>query len=167
MNDKKDAVLIGTNLSNQLSTAALAMLAIMGGVHTYIIENRIIDTAYYFAMGLSFLIFIVSIFCGGKGINQAREDGFLGKWNLTNTRKFFNMQAAFCFIGILLFISGLLLTESKTNPIYDEFKNISGLLEDLHNHNIEYDKEIYSEIVNLNKNFKSLLDSLSYTDLNK
>lgn len=127
--DKKDAVLIGTSLSNQLITVALAMLAIIGGVHTYIIDKREVNWIYYTLIFLSFLLFIMSIYIGGKGINIIREDGFEGNWNLKSTHKYFNKQAIFCFIGLFIFMGSTFAGKEKVDLTYKELQSVNINLE--------------------------------------
>jgi len=111
--DKRSAVQIGITLSSQLIAAALAMITIIGAFVAFVMDKKVVGTLYYIFVGCSFLSFIISIYFGGKGINQAREDGFTANWNLANTKDQFNKQGIFSFLGIILFIISLFIGETK------------------------------------------------------
>ncbi|MDB4926596.1 hypothetical protein [Mucilaginibacter sp.] len=122
MSDKKDAVNIGVTLSGQLITAALAMIAVVGTFAAFIIDKRNVGLGYYLIAGGSFLSFVVSIIFGGKGINQARKDGFTGNWNLSNTKKSFNKQSIAAFFGIVLFAISVFFGKEKADDLKNNFE---------------------------------------------
>jgi len=116
---KKDAVNIGVTLSTQLISASLTMIAVLGAFATFIIDKREIGSLYYVIIGASFIFFVASIFKGGKGINKARKDGFADNWNLEETKSAFNLQAVFCLLGLLFFISSIFIGKEKNNNELD------------------------------------------------
>ncbi|RZA01241.1 MAG: hypothetical protein EOP47_11405 [Sphingobacteriaceae bacterium] len=113
--DKKDAVTIGVTLSSQLITAALAMIAVIGTFSVFIIDKREVGLCYTIIIGIAFISFIVSIICGGRGINKVREDGFTSNWNLKNSKKHYNRQAILCLVGIIFFIISVFLGKEKSD----------------------------------------------------
>ncbi|OCX53745.1 hypothetical protein BEL04_05505 [Mucilaginibacter sp. PPCGB 2223] len=64
-----------------------------------------------------FLSFVVSIYFGGKGINQARKDGFTSNWNITGTKQYFDWQAKTCFLGIIFFIINVFCGKQKADDL--------------------------------------------------
>ncbi len=119
MENKKDAVNIGVTLSTQLISASLTMIAVLGAFVTFIIDKRDVGLSFYILIGISFFAFIVSVVCGGKGIDKARKSGFDGNWNLDDTKKSFNLQALLCVLGLLFFILSIFLGKEKTDTQLD------------------------------------------------
>lgn len=115
MSDKKDAVSIGVTLSTQIIAASLAMIAVVGAFTSFTIDKKNVGLSYYIITGLAFLSFVISIFCGGKGIDKARKDGFVGNWNLSSTKGNFNLQSLAAFAGIIFFIISMFLGEDKSD----------------------------------------------------
>ncbi|MBI2969031.1 MAG: hypothetical protein HYY40_14610 [Bacteroidetes bacterium] len=132
---KKDAVNMGVTLSTQLISASLTMIAVLGAFATFIIDKREIDNPilYYILIGFSFVSFVASIICGGKGIDIARKFGYFGKWRLNISKSAFNRQAVFCIIGIALFIGSIFFGKEKKDKKLDTI--------------IKIEKEIYSRIL--------------------
>lgn len=126
--DKKDAVNIGVTLSGQLITAALAMIAVIGTFGTFIADKRDIGYFYYLIVVGAFLSFVTSIYYGGKGINQARNDGFGSNWNLTETKTYFNKQAIGCFIGIFLFIVSVFSDKQKPDDLKTDLSRLTEMV---------------------------------------
>jgi Ca2+/Na+ antiporter len=113
MNDKKDAVNIGVNLSSQLITAVLAMIAVLSTFAAFLLDKRQVGFWYYFISAIAFLCYIISIFKGGKGIDKARKKGYEGDWNLTDTKGLFNWQAILALTGVILFTISVFLGKDK------------------------------------------------------
>jgi hypothetical protein len=102
--DKRAAVNIGVNLSNQLITTSLAIIAILGVSVTFLIQQKDVGFWFYFFSIISFFSLLASVFSGGKGINSARNNGYKGNWIIKeDKRKWFDWQAKFTLLGILSF----------------------------------------------------------------
>jgi hypothetical protein len=102
--NKFEAVKIGISLSQQLITACIGLLTIIGGGVVYLVK---VDNYNYFTfipLGASVLTLLISIYFGYMGISIARNNGFRGWWTINAGRKDFNMQTLFCLIGILFFL---------------------------------------------------------------
>lgn len=120
MSDQKDAVQIGVTLSSQIISASLAMIAVIGAFATFVLDKREVGNFYYALIFGAFLCFVLSIYFGGKGINRARIDGFEGLWEISVTKKFFNLQATILLVGVILFIiSTFTGTEKETNQKFN------------------------------------------------
>ncbi|MCT3641372.1 hypothetical protein CMT69_07890 [Elizabethkingia anophelis] len=130
MENKKASVEIGVSLSSSLMNASLTMLTIIMALFVFIIEKRVTNIIFYIFFSLSFLCFVISIFHSGKGIDKARKALFSNNYSLNKTKKHYNYQAIFCFLGILLFIISIFLTkEDKTEQ--NRFEKLNSNLEDL------------------------------------
>lgn len=158
MENKRFAIDIGINLSGQLINASLSMLAIIGALFIFIIDKRDTSTLFYVLMAISFISFIVSIFLGGKGINIIREKSFKGKLKLKYSRKFFNLQAIFCIIGILTCIASFIFT-SKNEEDLNQIKELNNNLENIIDSNSEQKNKIKS-LENKIKLIEEKLDSI-------
>ncbi|WP_053990089.1 hypothetical protein [Mangrovimonas sp. TPBH4] len=114
MSDQKDAVNIGVTLSTQIIAASLTMIAVVGAFATFAIDKREIGIVYYLLTGGAFLSFVISIILGGKGIDKAREKGFIGSWTIADTKKLFDWQAKTALLGIILFSISVFNGQEKT-----------------------------------------------------
>lgn len=127
--DQREAVKVSVTLGGQLMTAALAVLAIEGAFITFALGNRNVQFGFYVTAGLTFLLFVASIFLGGKGVTQVRNAGFQGNWRLEEGKAFFNWQAALCLIGLLSFALTLFLSGSpKATQTEKEVANLQRLV---------------------------------------
>ena len=116
-NDKRDAVNIGVTLSTQLVAASLAMIAVVGAFAAFILDKREVGVGYWLVVGGAFLGFVVSIVCGGKGIDIARKEGYKGCWDITKTKSAFGWQANFAFLGIIFFIWSVFMGKPKIDDL--------------------------------------------------
>ena len=110
MSNKKEAVNIGITLSTQLITASLTMIILIGTFSTFIVDKRDVGLFYYLLTFTAFILFILSLFYGGKGINQARRNGFNGRWQINDTKKYFNKQSSTALFGIIIFIISIFVS---------------------------------------------------------
>lgn len=123
MSDQKDSVTMGVNLSSQLITVALGMIAVLGAFATFVMDKRDVGFAYYLLIFIAFLCFIFSIRYGGQGINIARNNGFKGIWELKPTKEAFNKQAIVAFLGIIFFLGSIFICILGGKEKTDEFKS--------------------------------------------
>jgi hypothetical protein len=123
--NKIAAVNIGVNLSNQIITAALAMIAVLGAFTTYAIEKREVGFGFYLLIGMSFASFVISIFKGGKGIDKARKCGADGNWEPNNTESHFNWQGILCFVGIILFCVSVFIGNEKKDDLTNKVSELT------------------------------------------
>jgi len=101
---KFEAVKIGISLSQQLITASIGLLTIIGGGVVYLVK---IDNYNYFSfipLGVSVIALLTSIYFGYIGISVARNNGFRGWWSINAGRKDFNNQTWSCLAGIFCFL---------------------------------------------------------------
>ena len=99
----REAVKISVTLSGQLIAAALAMLTIEVAFVGFVLGNRKVSIFFIILPIMASISFIASIFIAGKGITKFRNDGFWGDWNIEGGRAYFDWQAKFCLVGLLLF----------------------------------------------------------------
>jgi hypothetical protein len=64
---------ITVNLSTQLMTGSLAILAIEGALVTFVLEKRDPGLFFYVAAALGFVLFVLSIYCGGQGVSVIQK----------------------------------------------------------------------------------------------
>lgn len=126
--DERDAVNMGVSLSSQLLSAAFALMGIIGGFITYILENKN-STFTYITFGGGLFLYACSIYQGSIGITVARNNGFLGSWKLDVSKKYFNRQSTYLVIGTLLLILTIFLTKEGDDLSLQEQKKANLLLE--------------------------------------
>jgi hypothetical protein len=115
--DKKEAVNIGVNLSNQLIATSLTLIAVVGAISTFILQARVVSIWFYLFATVSFLFLLLSIYSGGKGINKARNAGYNGDWSLKVSGSFFNRQAIMTGLGVLCFCSMFFFGHDKDSKL--------------------------------------------------
>lgn len=103
--DKRTAVKLTTNLSGRLIMAALAMLAIEGGVISFVYVQG--ETGKWFVplTIIAAAAFVISIFLAGKGITKLRDSGLGGTWDIEEGKHYFNWQALACLVGLCCFFA--------------------------------------------------------------
>jgi len=106
--DRSAAVAIAVTLSGQLSTAVLAMIAVWGALATYIFDKRSPSGLFYVLYFGVFLIFVLSVYKGGRGVSKTCGAGFHGKWSLEVGKRCFGQQAFFALLGLVLLVISLL-----------------------------------------------------------
>jgi hypothetical protein len=131
--DMRIAVGFSVTLSGQLVQAAVTLLTVQGAYVAYALASRETKPGFELMAGLAVLVFILSIYFSGKGVTAARNAGAIGAWKLDAGQSYFNKQALFLIIGVVLltvmiFFSGnsketdvtRKLTElSKSNALLD------------------------------------------------
>jgi hypothetical protein len=101
--NQRTAIGISVTLSCQIIAAALAMIPVVCAFATFLADKRTPGAVFYWLVGLSIFLFVVSIFSGGRGVTAARNAGFNQNWTLREGKGWFNCQAITCFLGLLLF----------------------------------------------------------------
>jgi hypothetical protein len=126
--DEREAVNMGVSLSSQLLSAAFALMGIIGGFITYILENE--NSIFtYTSFGGGLFLYACSIYQGSIGITVARNNGFLGNWKLNVSKKYFNRQSIYLVIGTLLLILTIFLTKEQEDLTVQAQKKANVLLE--------------------------------------
>lgn len=97
--DKREAVLLGANLSSQLITTALALIAVVGAAATFIIEKKEVGPLFYCLLVVAFFLQVLSIYFGGRGVNKARVKGYDGDWSKAHGSQWYNLQASSALLG--------------------------------------------------------------------
>jgi hypothetical protein len=169
--DKRDAVNIGVNLSNQLITTSLALIAVVGAAMTFIMQQKEVGFWFYCCSIISFFSLLSSIFCGGRGINTARNNGFKGNWTISEGKDWFDWQAKLTLVGVIclcfLFFTGnekglsLEKAQIETNrllleQIQQTNKILTKVTQDLDANYIEVDKRLNSKADTLSSKHKSI-----------
>lgn len=122
--------------SGYLITAALQMISILCAVSVFIMEKQDVGTIYYLLIAFTFFSFILSIYFGAKGMasNSLKESG-----NKKKINPFFNNQAIFSLIGLILFLFSIYVGIKKSRSA----NNIDFVSENQKTNDIEdYSKDI-------------------------
>lgn len=136
--DIRAAVNITTNLSGQLIAAALAMLAIEGGVVSFVYGQRETEQCFIYLIVLAAVAFVSSIYLAGKGITKLRDSGLNGSWNIQEGKYYFNSQAILCLVGLCcFFISAFLIGKTKDNEMDKKIASLDSSIAKL---KLEFDK---------------------------
>ncbi|MGV9012968.1 MAG: hypothetical protein ACOH13_10285 [Flavobacteriales bacterium] len=128
--DKREAVLLGANLSNQLITTALALIAVVGAASTYIMDKREVNALFYVLLSLAFALQVLSIYFGGRGINKARSKGSDGDWDKGHTKDWYNRQATATLAGAVVLCALFFLGKEKPSEDKGQLKELSKVIAD-------------------------------------
>lgn len=101
---KFEAVKIGISLSQQLITASIGLLTIIGGGVVYLVKIDNYNYITFIPLGISLIALLISISFGYVGISVARNNGFRDWWSINAGSKEFNKQTFFCLLGIFFFL---------------------------------------------------------------
>jgi hypothetical protein len=126
--DKREAVLLGANLSNQLITTALALIAVVGAASTYIMDKREVGTLFYVLLALAFALQVLSIYCGGRGINKARSKGSDGDWDKAHTMDWYDRQAMATLAGAIVLCVLFFLGKEKPAEDKEQLNELSKVI---------------------------------------
>lgn len=108
--DKRAAIGLSTNLSGQLVQAAVAILTVEGAYIAYALVSRETHSAFGVVAFSAAVAFVLSVYFSGKGITEARNSGFLGDWNLSSGKAYFNLQTLSLITGLVLLAAMLFLS---------------------------------------------------------
>jgi membrane protein implicated in regulation of membrane protease activity len=117
--DRRTYVDITTNLSSQLISAALAIIAVEGAFVTFVLDKKVPNTYFYFWIVASFILFIFSIFFGGKGIDFLKDKLLENPSSINKLTgsKCFNAQALLSSLALVFFIiSFIVFLNLKDKP---------------------------------------------------
>ena len=130
--DKRAAVEFSVTLSSQLISAALAFLAIEGALIVFVLDKRSPEFPFYFFSIAAVLSFVASIVFAGLGINENRNKGFNGDWDVAHGKAKFNAQAicgvaGIAFLSVASFVSG----STSDEQLHNEVRKINAKIESL------------------------------------
>lgn len=108
LNNKREAVLLGTKIS-----FALIIIALVMGICYTIGICSINEEKTSFMANASFLaayiILVCSITIGGLGIDLVRRDLFINKFDLNSDSEYFNHQASSLLYSLFFFFAGIVI----------------------------------------------------------
>jgi hypothetical protein len=143
--DERSAANIYASLSSYVMTASLGVIAAQAALATFVLDKRDHLTGFYACMVLGLIASVVSIVLGGKGVAGIASAGFKGTWTLKPKHDYFNLQALFCLLGMILLLLSLFSgTPKPENPGPAEMKRLNDsvvkLQADLDNLRTQYAK---------------------------
>jgi hypothetical protein len=111
--DERSAANIYASLSSYVMTASLGVIAAQAALATFVLDKRDHLTWFYTCMVLGLTASVVSIALGGKGVDGIASAGFKGSWTLKPKHDYFNLQAVFCLLGMVLLLFSLFSGTTK------------------------------------------------------
>jgi hypothetical protein len=131
--DYRIAVGFSVTLSGQLVQAAVTLLTVQGAYVAYALASRETKCGFELIAILAFFTFIVSIYFSGKGVTEARNAGFEGKWGPDAGKAYFNKQAILLLAGVAFLVAMLFLSgnskESDSTRKLAEFSQVVSTLD--------------------------------------
>jgi hypothetical protein len=167
--DKKDSANISVGLSSQLIAASLTFVAILGGLITFVLDKKNPTTFFYILYVCSFIAFIGSIFCGGKGIQFVKKNGESGNWITKDDTKtnWFSLQSYLVLAGIII-VAFLPFIGEEKQPDDTEIIELKALIKESQKNdsilNVEIDKLVETindkRVDDLESKLKTLEDEI-------
>jgi methyl-accepting chemotaxis protein len=161
--DERAAVGMSVTLSGQLGAAALAMIAVASAFTTFLTDKRVTNLTFGWLMSLCILCFIASVFCGGKGVTAARNEGFHGNWTLLAGKTWFGGQALAAFLGLGLFFLAIVSSgKSKDDTAGEALNRIASSVGDLSKKMTELvaQQKLDQQFAHLGESFEARQDAL-------
>ena len=111
--DERSAANIYASLSSYVMTASLGVIAAQAAMATFVLDKREHLMWFYLWMIFGLLASVFSIVMGGKGVAAVASAGFKGSWTLKPVHDYFNYQAIFCLLGMLMLVCSLFSGTTK------------------------------------------------------
>lgn len=126
--DARAAVDISIKLSLQLMTAATTIIVLVATLTVFVMTYRQPSWLFGIAAVAAVSAFIASIFFGGRGITEARNAGYAGRWDLIEGKSKFNRQAGCNVAGLALAFAATLVaghSDPRQDPNAESARNIA------------------------------------------
>jgi hypothetical protein len=156
--NQRTAVGLLVTLSSQLTTTALALIAVENAIVAYVLSNNDPNTGFTLIAFLSSLFFVSSIMLGGKGISKCGLLGHGGNWAINVGGWYFNWQAISGFLGLILLIISITYFSGTTKKSIIE-NGVEKVSTDLHRINDSINS-LASDYKSLQKNVQSNQDAI-------
>jgi hypothetical protein len=79
-NDVRQAASQAVGIASSVSTATLAVLAIIGAILACIASNYHDLLAFYIVLAIASLFLLASVYLGIKGVTEITNNGYSGAW---------------------------------------------------------------------------------------
>jgi hypothetical protein len=163
--DKRQAAGLAIGVSNQLMTAALTMLPILGAIVVFVLDKRSVTWSGGITVAFSFLAFLFSIGLGALGVSAIYTEGHGGNWDYMKGDSKFQLQVFTAFLGLILFVVSMFLmgpsqTETDLRVVkntLDSLKNETRILNNyvLHlNQKVDSFKTLKPKVIYINRGFR-------------
>jgi hypothetical protein len=100
--DVRQAASLAVGIAGSVATAALAVLAVLGAVVTYVAANYEGLTLFYVLAGVAAILIIGAVYLGIAGIAEITNKGYQGTWSPWTKNHLFDKQAFAALAGILV-----------------------------------------------------------------
>lgn len=123
----KEGELISVNLSTQLFSIAIALMGVLGGLFTYLLgmpSTKQYAILFYCVSGISLILYVVSIFSGGKGIHSAKKY-ISGEKEEKGDTNWFNIQAVTGLFALILTFSLIFFYSEPKDNYLQELKTLN------------------------------------------
>ncbi len=121
---------ITVGLGTQLIAAALALIAVVGAVSTYVLDKRTPGALFYVLIVLTVLVLILSGVFGGQGIDGVRRGVFDGSVTADVGGRDFFLQTLLILLGIVLFGGAILsMGPAKSDPTLEQVAALSAAVQ--------------------------------------
>jgi amino acid transporter len=131
--DQRNAANIYTSLSSYVITASLGVIAAQAALATFVLDKRDHLTWFYIWMICGLITSVVSVVLGGRGVAAIASAGFSGSWTLKPKHDYFNYQALFCLLGMVLLLFSLFsgTTKPESPKAQEEIQRLNASLDRL------------------------------------
>jgi len=107
--DRRQAATLAVGIASSVTTAALAALAAIGVVVTFVAGKYHQLGAFYALIGVSVVLFVIAIVVGAQGTAEITKQGYKGLWSPFTKKKLFNWQANITMAGFAFFVLAIMV----------------------------------------------------------
>ena len=135
-NDLRQAASQAIGIAGAVSTAALAVLAIIGAILTYIASNYHDLAVFYIVIGIASLLMLAGVYLGIRGVAEITNNGYSGHWEPWTKSHLFDKQAlcalcGFVALGVALPLGFTATRNSSALQKISEPSSLTGILQSL------------------------------------
>lgn len=107
--DRRQAATLAVGIASSVTSAALAALAALGVVVTFVASKYHELGIFYALISVSVGLFVIGIVVGAQGIAEITKDGYKGSWSPFTKKKLFNWQSKITMAGFALFVAAVVV----------------------------------------------------------
>jgi hypothetical protein len=111
--DRRAASSLIVSLSTYVTTASLAILAVEAAIATFVLDQRTELTFFYVLAGLGAFFLVLSVYLGGRGIDELSVAGHKGRWEVRTKSGLFGWQSSLALAGLVFVLASAFTGEAK------------------------------------------------------
>lgn len=112
--DARQAASMAVGIASSVATAALAVLAVLGAIVTYVAANYADLTLFYVLAAITGIAMVAAVYIGIIGVAEITKNGYKGEWKPSTKSKLFNKQAFVALFGVVVLAATIVVGFTAT-----------------------------------------------------